>query len=171
MVRERHKTRSTWRGRLLGLALINILPLAGLAWLGWALATDRVSMRDLPDGLARNGALFGVAVLLLFLVASLLLPFVHAAVKALARQLGESRYRRAEGGGFRRLVEWLLWPFRTLLHALLWLVRLLLMLTSFALIAAALLFLVRMFAPEIGEDWLPIDRWIDDGTAWLRQRF
>jgi hypothetical protein len=168
MVREAHKRKGSAAGKIGGLLLVNILPLGGLLWFGWALATGRVSSEDLPEGLGRNAILAGVALALLFVSASLVLPFVHGIAKGLRLAGLHSAERRREGGAGRLVFEWILWPFRTLLYLVFWLLRAALYLTSLALIAAIILFAIRLFQPEFGEAWLPINDYLDRGETWIR---
>lgn len=170
MVREAHKKRGSIAGKIGGMLLVNILPLAGLGWLGWSLATGRISADDFPEALGRNGVLAGASLALLFVSASLLLPIVHGVAKGLRGSLARSRALRAEGGAGRIALEWLLWPFRTVFYVVFWVLRFALYLISLALIAAVLLFAVRIFRPEFGEAWLPIDDTIARAESWIEDQ-
>ena len=169
--KPRNKANQSWGRRILGLALINFIPLAGLGALAWALTTERLAMQDLPPGVGRPALGFVVALLLLIVVVSALLPLSHGWVKALWRQLQASPVRRAAGGAGRKLFEFLMWPFRRVFHLLFWLTRLLSYLLSFGLILACCLFLIRTIKPEFLQEWLPLENWGEQGMDWLRHRF
>lgn len=170
MVREAHKRRGSVAGKIGALALVNIVPLAGLGWLGWALYTKRISTDDFPEALGRNGVLAGVSLALLFVAASLLLPFVHGLAKRLRGSLAVSRQIRAEAGAGRQVLEWLLWPFRALFYLVFWILRAALYLISLALIAAIVLFAVRIARPDFGEDWLPVNDTLAKAEAWIDEK-
>ncbi|MEZ6196314.1 MAG: hypothetical protein R3F20_11410 [Planctomycetota bacterium] len=171
MVREAHRKKSSLGGRILGLLLINILPIGGLAALAWGITTGRVDPDRLPAGLGRNALLAGVSLALLFVLASLLLPLVHSAAKGLRIARHVSAERRREGGMGRKLWEWLLWPFRALGYLVFWLLRFSIYIGSLALIAAIVVFAVRAFRPDFAESWLDLDRRVATAESWLRERW
>ncbi len=171
MVRRDRERKSGIGGKIVGLAIINIIPLAGLAWWVWALTTGRTSLDDLPEGIGRNAIHFGIAVLLLMVCASGLLPFAHGLAKGLRGRLRYSAEMRRQGGALRKIWECLLWPFRALLWAIFALLRLGLLLLCLALVAAAVLFIVRFFEPTALESQLRVEEHMQQGLDWLRRRF
>ncbi|MCA9323402.1 MAG: hypothetical protein KDB53_21890, partial [Planctomycetes bacterium] len=123
MVREQYRTKTPFSRKLLGFLLLNIIPIGGLAWFVWGLSSDTISLDDLPEGLDRNAAYLGVAIAVLFVVVTFVIPFAHFFASRLRASLLRSRSLRSEGGFLRLVWECLLWPFRQLAHVVFWVVR------------------------------------------------
>lgn len=170
MARRDRDTGSSLGGKVLGLAIINIIPLGGLGYFIWALATGRNSLDDLPAGLGRNAACFGVTVVLLLIIASGLLPLCHGLARGMLGRLRYSAEMRRQGGVLRKFGEFLLWPFRFVTYLSAASLRFVLLVTGLALTAAAILFIVRFFEPEALESQLQVDHRLEVGLDWLRER-
>ena len=169
MVRANLKKKTTLGQRLLGYALINAIPIAGLGWFGWTLARGEASLDDLPAGLGRNAAVLLVDIALLFVLVTLFLPSCHAVAKHMRATLARSAEARSKGGFLRLLWEGLLWLPRQIVYRVFWLLRFGAYVGAFSLIALALVFLVRFFRPDFLEAALSLDRWVDEGIARLRE--
>ena len=78
MVRADLKKKDGLVGKIFGFLLINVIPLAGLGFVGWKMYRGEFSLDQLPEGAGRTGLCLGVALGLLILVASGLLPVSHA---------------------------------------------------------------------------------------------
>lgn len=168
MVQERHKTKASLLSKVLSLLLINSAALAGLAWAGWKLHRGEIELDALPEGLTRNTVYLAVALVVLIIVVTAILPLAHAPARALRRSLKTSAAIRSECGPGRLVLELVLWPFRQIFYVVFWLLRAACFLASFALIAATLFFGVRIFVPELGDAWLPepVDVYADRWVAW-----
>ena len=171
MVRNDLRKRSGPGSKILGLLIVNIIPIAGLAWGAWMVGTGRASLDDLPEGIGRSAAFFGVATAALLIFASGLLPLFHGLARGMRGRLLYSAERRREGGAGVKFVEWLLWPFRALLYLIGWIGRFGALVVTLALILAAILFLVRFFEPDFLEAELRVTEHLETGLAWLRERF
>jgi len=168
MVRDKYKTRTPLSKKLMGYALINILPIGGLAWFAWALSRGDVSLDDLPKGLDRNAAYLGCTIALLFVLVTFLLPFVHWSTSRLKEGLLWAAEVRSHAGFFRLILELVLWPFRLIFHGAFWILRLALFLSSFALIALSIVFIVRFFHGDFMEDLTHLSEWMARGEDWLK---
>jgi hypothetical protein len=149
--------------RALGLFLLaNILPIVALGWIAIQHARGEFEIRALPPGTTETLIVLGVAVVLLFLVASVSLPAAHRVVTELECYMA---YRKAILFGHTpgsRLLSLLLLPLLPIPYLVAWPIRLVLILISLALIAVILVFLVRLFRPDFLQDW------IERGLAALR---
>jgi hypothetical protein len=125
----------------------------------------RLQMREFPPGLAANLTAFGVAVVVLALIASLSLPLVHEGFRACAGTLRRSSAALLGRAPGSRVLALLLIPPCALAALVTGLVRAVLILVAICLIALALFFLVRLFVPDLGEDGV---RWALD--QWNRMR-
>ena len=170
MVQERHKTKTSASRNIFGFLLLNAIPILGFSWVAWKVSRGEASLDDLPAGLGRNGLYFAVTVTALFFVVSLLLPAVHGPARGLRASLRRSAEIRSQCGFPRLVLELLLWPIRQILYVGLWLLRAICFLASFALIALALLFVVRLFQDGFGDAWLPepVDAYADRAQEWLK---
>ncbi|MCB9833479.1 MAG: hypothetical protein H6807_13500 [Planctomycetes bacterium] len=151
--------------------IINILPIGGLAWITWLVLSGRKSLDDLPEGMGRSAILIAVAILLLILFASALLPLVHGLAKSMRGRLRYSAALRREGGAMRKIWESLLWPPRALIYLVAALLRLGLVIVCLALIAATILFVVRLFRPDALEEQLQVEHHLRLALDWLRARW
>ncbi|MFT7619427.1 MAG: hypothetical protein ACI97A_003081 [Planctomycetota bacterium] len=156
MVREDLKKRSSKKGKFFGFLLINILPIGGMAALIWGLNQGKISLDDLPGGIGRNTLYCGISIALLIISASLLLPMVHGIARHFRTTLGWSAELRSKGGALRRLWEYVLWLPRQLSYRVSALLRLTLVLVSFALILCAVVFMIRFLNPDLLEEQLQI---------------
>lgn len=172
MVQERLKKKTPLTKNILGFLLLNALPIAGFGFLAWKVSRGEASLDDLPAGVGRNGVYFAVVVAALIVLVSGILPLVHGPARALRRSLRSSAEIRSECGFGRLVLELLLWPFRQLFYVVFWILRAVCFLASFALIAAAILCVVRLFRPELGDTWFPqpLDAYADLAQDWLREQ-
>lgn len=157
MVREDLKTKSSKKGKFFGFLLINILPISGIVALIWGLNQGKISLDDLPGGIGRNTLYCGISIALLIIVASLLLPLVHGMANHFRASLAWSAEVRANGGVMRKFWELLLWLPRQISYRVTALLRLVMIILSFAFILCAVIFMVRFLKPELLEDELQIN--------------
>ena len=160
---RRGETKDGGLGRwFIGLLVINIVPVGALAWLGYALWSGQKTMDDLrsvfPQESASNWIHLGAAMVLMFLVGTLLVPLSHGAAKRLKAQL------HPDAG--RSFLYMMLWLPRQVLLGLCALVRTLGFGLGVASILFALLFVGRIFAPDLLADVVRMEDWV----AWVRER-
>jgi len=150
----RHQPPRT-RGRSAGLLLlVNIVPLTVLAVLGVMYAQGEIEIKkeEIPAGMTETLIMVGVILVGLFLAASISLPAAHDGVKSIeGRMRRGGRILRGHEAGSRVLVV-LCWPFLAVTWSLAWVVRFILIVLSFALLAAMILALCRLRWPELGQD-------------------
>ena len=147
---------------LLGMAIINILPLSALVWLGYALWSGQKTVDDLrrvfPVESGENFVNMGGALAALFLAGTLIVPLSHGAVKRIKAQLHKP--------GNKTLFDSILWLPRRILILFLGLIRT----AGFALGLVALfliiVFVVRMFAPDALSDVVDVKEWV----AWVQRQ-
>jgi len=152
---QRSRSSRSGPGRLLGLFLLaNLLPLAGLAYLGlrW-LRGDRPEI-DLPEGTGANLGVLGGGRVLLLLAASVSLPNAHRATRrlhAVLRRRVAILMGRERGS---RLLSVLLYVPLVLAYALAALVRFVLIVLSLAILAVCVVFIVRLLEPGFAQEWI-----------------
>ena len=149
---RRHRQKENKLGQLLRMVLLwNLLPLVVLSALGVMWLRGEIQIEALPEGSGFNLGVLGGALVLLLLVASLSLPAAHGAVKRCQQGLAHRRAilaGKAEGSRVASLGLILMGYPAYLLGIL---IRLVLILLSFALIAIVLVFGVKLFKPEFLE--------------------
>ena len=144
------KTRPRGLGRTVGFfLLINMIPLGVGVWLLFRHLTGDLPPIELPEGTGFNLAVLGGALVALILVASLSLPAAHRAVKGTASGLSRSRAILAGREKGMRLVALPAMPFLALVWSLCTTVRTILALTAVTLIAVTIVFLIRLFKPDL----------------------
>lgn len=146
VTREKHSR----LGRTLGFfLLLNILPLGFGLWLLYRHLSGELPPLDVPAGFTFNLQVLGGTLLALVLVASLSLPAAHRAVRGTERTMINRRallMGRARGS---RLLSLLLLPPLALFWALGATARMILVFTALFLIAVTLVFMARLFRPDL----------------------
>ena len=162
MADRRQREKSGIARFLLGMAIINILPIGAFLWVGYALWSGQKTIEDFqgyfPEGASVNMLHLSVAMAVLFLVGTFLVPVSHGSVKRLRAQLNP------ESG--RTFLDLVLWLPRQVLLVFCEVVRS----AGFALgivsILLTLLFMGRMLSPGFLSEYVPIEEWV----AWVRDR-
>jgi hypothetical protein len=157
MARTRAPARNRTIQKSLGLLLlVNIVPLGVLGYLAVQYARGEIQIEEdqIPEGLTQTLIWVGVAILALFLIASISLPAAHNGVKSLemACRRGKAVLAGREPGS--RILALLALPFQGLFLSIAWVIRLVLILLSFALIVVVGLFLARLKWPDLGQEWI-----------------
>jgi hypothetical protein len=138
-----------------------LLPGAAVAVIGylWIRGDLDLSSLRLPESMKFDLAAAGILIAALFAVATFSLPFVHRTVcRARSASVRQSAIAGGREEGNRFLARLAL-PFLGLTLFVTWPLRLLLILASFVLIAAILVFVVRMVEPSFLQAW--VDRAVE----------
>lgn len=161
----RHSGKRSLGGWLLGMAIINCLPLGTLFWVGYALTTGRTSVEELtsafPEGSGESVLFFGGSLVLLILTTTLLIPATHGSAKALARRLAATR------NGRPGVLDVVLWLPRQMALRLFQVLRMLTFGTALLCVLICTLTLIRVLSPGFLEEWVPLG----DGWHWVREQW
>lgn len=160
---KRRETKQRGVGRfLLGLAIINILPLGALLWVGYALWSGQKTVDDLrsyfPEGSGANMLNLCAAMAVMFLTGTFVVPVSHRWAKGLKAQLNPS-----SSASFLDVLLWL--PRKVSLLACV-LVRSIGFLLGLLSILFVLLFVGRMLSPDLLVDAIRVEAWV----AWVAER-
>ena len=147
---------------LLGMAIINVLPISALFWVGYALWSGQKTVDDLrsyfPEGSGANTLNLCGAMAVMFLSGTLIVPVSHGWAKRLKAQLNPSA-----GASFLDVLLWL--PRKVSLMACV-VVRSIGFLLGLLSILFVLLFVGRMLSPDLLVDVIRVEAW----ATWVAER-
>lgn len=149
--------RGSLRDRLLGLLLLNALPILALAVIAFRVHRGDARWAEIiPESLVQNGPYIAAGVIAFSTLAWVFLPLFGALHGRFRESLRASR-ARAGGGLGRRLIEALLFLPRLAIFCVLHVVLAVSWIATLAALVASLAFLARAIWPDAVDGWLPFD--------------
>ncbi len=127
--------------------MLNIIPLAALSALGLLWYQGKIDLEALPAGANENLVGAVICIGLLFVVASLSLPAAHAVVKGADASFQRRSQVLAGNEEGSRVGSAFATPILAAVYVVAWPTRFVLILLSLGLLAATILFTVRMVEP------------------------